>query len=164
MPDYLAMNPQLAQLMCGFPDRLHPVSQHLLEAYLSGKLLTHEFLRFFSLPNSDYIPLAQAGLSDTVAVLISGWKLSRSKPISRCSMTTPTRCAVSLINASGVTDPGRTPSSASKRSGRPKLSGPQPISRPSCFKSTQASSLSTTSQLVFFLLRKNKFLQCPPEI
>ena len=63
MPDYFAMNPQLAQLMCGFPERLHPVSQHLLEAYLSGKLVTHEFLRFFSLPNSDYIALAQCFVS-----------------------------------------------------------------------------------------------------
>ena len=53
------MQPDAAMLACRFPDRLHPVSQNILDHYLSGVLSTPEFLRFFSLPNSDYIPLAR---------------------------------------------------------------------------------------------------------
>jgi hypothetical protein len=30
-----------------------------LDNYVAGEMSTPEFLRFFSLPNSDYIPLAQ---------------------------------------------------------------------------------------------------------
>lgn len=50
---------ELAQAACDFPPRLHPVSQMLLDYYLGGQLSAQEFLRFFSLPNSDYIPLAR---------------------------------------------------------------------------------------------------------
>lgn len=46
-------------IVCEFPLRLHPVSQSLLESFIAGLISTPEFLRFFSLPNSDYIPLAQ---------------------------------------------------------------------------------------------------------
>ncbi len=53
------MNPEVALLVCKFPDPLHPVSQMFLSAFLEGRMTTQEFLRFFSLPNSDYIPLAQ---------------------------------------------------------------------------------------------------------
>ncbi len=53
------MNPEFAQFLCDFPEHLHPVSQMFLDYYLTGKMFTHEFLRFFSLPNSDYIPLGQ---------------------------------------------------------------------------------------------------------
>ncbi len=53
------MNPRIAQLACDFPDRLHPASRLFLDAFLEGKMTTQEFLRFFSLPNSDYIPLAK---------------------------------------------------------------------------------------------------------
>ncbi len=53
------MNPQIAQLACNFPDRLHPASSLFLDAFLEGRMTTQEFLRFFSLPNSDYIPLAK---------------------------------------------------------------------------------------------------------
>ncbi|MFQ5995625.1 MAG: hypothetical protein ACE5K1_11090 [Acidiferrobacterales bacterium] len=49
----------LAQILCGFPDRLHPVSQIFLDAYVAGEMTSAQFLRFFSLPNSDYIPLGQ---------------------------------------------------------------------------------------------------------
>jgi hypothetical protein len=53
------MNFVLAKMLCDFPARLHPVSQMFLDAYIGGKLTTAEFLRFFSLPNSDYVPLGQ---------------------------------------------------------------------------------------------------------
>jgi len=44
---------------CGMPARLHPVSQMFLDRYVEGAISLDNFLRFFSLPNSDYIPLAQ---------------------------------------------------------------------------------------------------------
>jgi hypothetical protein len=53
------VDPQVLQLVCNFPDRLHPASRLFLEAFLEGRMTTQEFLRFFSLPNSDYIPLAK---------------------------------------------------------------------------------------------------------
>jgi hypothetical protein len=55
----LSMNFVVAKVLCGFPNHLHPASQIFLDAYTAGKLTTAEFLRFFSLPNSDYIPLGQ---------------------------------------------------------------------------------------------------------
>ena len=53
------MPPEVAMIVCEFPQRLHPVSQTLLESFVAGLISTPEFLRFFSLPNSDYIALAQ---------------------------------------------------------------------------------------------------------
>lgn len=53
------MTPDLAMIVCQFPVRLHPVSQLFLDHYIAGSMTTPDFLRFFSLPNSDYIPLAQ---------------------------------------------------------------------------------------------------------
>lgn len=53
------MSPEVAMVVCEFPARLHPVSQLFLDHYIAGEISTPEFLRFFSLPNSDYIPLAQ---------------------------------------------------------------------------------------------------------
>ena len=47
------------RLYCDYPDRLHPVSQLFLDAYFEDRMTTAEFLRFFSLPNSDYIELAE---------------------------------------------------------------------------------------------------------
>ncbi len=44
---------------CGMPARLHPVSQVFFDKYVEGAISLENFLRFFSLPNSDYIPLAQ---------------------------------------------------------------------------------------------------------
>ena len=41
------------------PARLHPASQMCLENYIGGSMSLENFPRFFSLPNSDYIPLAQ---------------------------------------------------------------------------------------------------------
>ena len=45
--------------LCEFPVRIHPVSAQLLEMFLDGNLAHAMFQRFFSLPNSDYIPLAE---------------------------------------------------------------------------------------------------------
>ena len=51
------MTPELAQAICHFPDRLHPVSQQFFDQFILGFMTTADFLRFFSLPNSDYIEL-----------------------------------------------------------------------------------------------------------
>ena len=51
------MTPELAQVICQFPDRLHPVSQQFFYRFIQGFMTTADFLRFFSLPNSDYIQL-----------------------------------------------------------------------------------------------------------
>ena len=45
--------------LCEFPVRIHPVSAQLLEMFLNGNLAHALFQRFFSLPNSDYIALAE---------------------------------------------------------------------------------------------------------
>lgn len=66
------MNVVVAKMLCGFPPRLHPVSQMFLDAYPPDTLTTAEFLRFFSLPNSDYIPLGQC-LINLSAVSITEW-------------------------------------------------------------------------------------------
>jgi hypothetical protein len=52
------MTPELAQVICQFPHRLHPVSQQFYERFVDGFMTTADFMRFFSLPNSDYIQLA----------------------------------------------------------------------------------------------------------
>ena len=57
--DLLATNNKDAQTLCSFPARLHPASQLFLDSYIAGRITTHQFLRVFSLPNSDYIPLAR---------------------------------------------------------------------------------------------------------
>ncbi|MCA8966964.1 MAG: hypothetical protein KDC48_18935 [Planctomycetes bacterium] len=51
--------PEVAMTVCSFPELLHPVSQTLLDDYLHGVLSAPQFLRAFSLPNSDYVPLGQ---------------------------------------------------------------------------------------------------------
>ena len=52
------MDPILAQALCGFPERLHPVSQMFLDTFIAGEMTRADFVRFFSLPNSDYLQLA----------------------------------------------------------------------------------------------------------
>jgi hypothetical protein len=37
--------------------RLHPFSAQVLQFYLAGHLSTGEFLRWFHMPNSSYLPL-----------------------------------------------------------------------------------------------------------
>ena len=54
---------EVAMIVCEFPLRLHPVSQSLLDSFIAGSISTPEFLRFFSLPNSEYIPLAECFLT-----------------------------------------------------------------------------------------------------
>jgi hypothetical protein len=41
------------------PPVLHPVSAHILELFVQGWLPVEEFMRLFSLPNSDYIPITE---------------------------------------------------------------------------------------------------------
>ncbi len=47
------MTPEFAQAICEFPHRLHPVSQKFFERFVDGFMTTADFMRFFSLPNSD---------------------------------------------------------------------------------------------------------------
>ena len=49
-------------LMC-LPERLHPVSRMFLENWLAGEMSTPEFLRWFHMPNSDYLSVAQCILA-----------------------------------------------------------------------------------------------------
>ncbi|QPC41715.1 hypothetical protein HW532_02660 [Kaustia mangrovi] len=41
------------------PERLHPFSRNVLDLYLSGALDTAAFLRWFHMPNSTYLPVAE---------------------------------------------------------------------------------------------------------
>ena len=50
-------------LLACLPEHLHPVSQMFLEAWLAGEMPTNEFLRWFHMPNSDYLPVAQCLLA-----------------------------------------------------------------------------------------------------
>lgn len=45
------------------PERLHPVSKMFLEAWLNGEMSTAQFLRWFHMPNSDYLDVAQCILA-----------------------------------------------------------------------------------------------------
>lgn len=63
------MNPITAQAMCEFPERLHPVSELILNYYIDGTVETATFLRYFSLPNSDYIPLARCFVDMVLGLL-----------------------------------------------------------------------------------------------
>jgi hypothetical protein len=46
-------------LIACLPERLHPVSRAFLEAWLNGEMSTAEFLRWFHMPNSSYLEVAQ---------------------------------------------------------------------------------------------------------
>jgi hypothetical protein len=54
------MPPEL--LIC-LPARLHPVSRMFLDHWLAGDMSTAEFLRWFHMPNSAYLPVAQCILA-----------------------------------------------------------------------------------------------------
>ena len=54
------MDPEI--LAC-LPARLHPVSQYFLDQWLDGRLSTAEFLRWFHMPNSDYLPVGECILA-----------------------------------------------------------------------------------------------------
>jgi hypothetical protein len=45
------------------PERLHPVSRMLLEAFLDGRLSQQDFRWSFHMPNSDYLPVADCILA-----------------------------------------------------------------------------------------------------
>lgn len=47
------------QMIGCLPGGLHPMSRQFLDAWLSGRMSTDSFRRFFSLPNSDYLDVAQ---------------------------------------------------------------------------------------------------------
>ena len=53
------MTGYLLQIFCPWPERLHPVSGYFLDLFLHGRLTDHEFQRFFTLPNSGYLPLSR---------------------------------------------------------------------------------------------------------
>jgi hypothetical protein len=48
----------VAVLAC-LPERLHPVSRMILEAFLDGRLTLADFRWGFHLPNSDYLSVAE---------------------------------------------------------------------------------------------------------
>jgi hypothetical protein len=48
-----------SEILACLPERLHPVSRVFLEYWLDGTMSTAEFLRWFHMPNSDYLPVAQ---------------------------------------------------------------------------------------------------------
>lgn len=54
MPAHLAMYE-----VCHMVQPLHPVSQLFLDAFARGEMSPNLFQRFFSLPNSDYLGLAE---------------------------------------------------------------------------------------------------------
>jgi len=58
----------LSTALCGFPARLHPVSEMILNYYIDGVISLQEFMRYFSLPNSDYIPLAKCIVNSLMPV------------------------------------------------------------------------------------------------
>lgn len=44
-----------AEIADCMPDHLHWFSQQILDYYLNGRISTGEFLRWFHMPNSDYL-------------------------------------------------------------------------------------------------------------
>lgn len=57
-----------ADLQACLPERLHPFSRQILDAWLLGDLPTPEFLRWFHMPNSDYLPVAECLLKAVFGV------------------------------------------------------------------------------------------------
>jgi len=53
-------------LIC-LPERLHPVSRMFLDQWLAGQMSTAEFLRWFHMPNSSYLDVAQCILKAVAA-------------------------------------------------------------------------------------------------
>ncbi len=51
--------PLSARIQACLPADLHPVSADFLDAWLVGEMPTREFLRWFHMPNSDYLPVAE---------------------------------------------------------------------------------------------------------
>lgn len=59
------MPPAIARCL---PDQLHPVSRDFLDAWLAGDMSTAMFLRFFHLPNSDYLDVGRCILAAVAAM------------------------------------------------------------------------------------------------
>ena len=64
-PDTLVI---AADLQACLPERLHPFSRQILDGWLLGELPTHEFLRWFHMPNSDYLPVSECLLKAVFGV------------------------------------------------------------------------------------------------
>lgn len=63
-PDPTVLTAVLPEAVVGcLPEHLHPVSRVFLEYWLSGEMSTAEFLHWFHMPNSDYLPVVQCILS-----------------------------------------------------------------------------------------------------
>lgn len=61
-----------AQYFCNFPERLHPVSEMYMELFNLGKISPMVFLRYFSLPNSDYIEIGLCYIAMITGLPLSG--------------------------------------------------------------------------------------------
>lgn len=48
-----------AEMVLCVPDHLHWFSQMILDYYLSGTISTQEFMRWFHMPNSDYLTVSE---------------------------------------------------------------------------------------------------------
>ncbi len=46
-------------ITCDIPAKLHPMSAHALEIFLANDLSWQAFARYFTLPNSAYIPVME---------------------------------------------------------------------------------------------------------
>jgi hypothetical protein len=49
------------------PEKLHPVSKFFLDSWLAGKMSTAEFLRWFHMPNSEYLEVGRCIVRAVVA-------------------------------------------------------------------------------------------------
>ena len=58
--------------LCELPERMHPVSAYFLHEFTVGGIGEAYFLRSFSLPNSDYIPLGRCLVDLFVVIQIAG--------------------------------------------------------------------------------------------
>ncbi len=48
-----------AETLACMPDQIHWFSQAILDYYLSGRITTGEFLRWFHMPNSSYLAASE---------------------------------------------------------------------------------------------------------
>ena len=62
------------------PDQLHPMSAQYLRYYLDGIWTTEQFLRWFHMPNSSYLPVAQCVLHRLGEEWTPPWPAPRTLP------------------------------------------------------------------------------------
>jgi hypothetical protein len=60
--------PLTARLRACLPVRLHPVSRQFLQQWLAGEIGTRTFRRFFHMPNSAYLPVAECLVRERTAL------------------------------------------------------------------------------------------------